>query len=999
MKNRLFFFILIGILGFAAIAWATGMAGIQGTVKDASTDQPLVGCMVNINDGLIQLTTDDRGNFAYWGLPAGRYKLEIKLVGYRTLEVDSLTILANEVNKLALALTPGESDNVEYYRIAVQSKNLQAQSIFTAEDLSHSPRRGVSSHLELANGLIYQDQQFHLLGSRQENIGFYVNGQWATDVVKGGMVLPVIQEAIEAVQVNPISNSADVEPATAGVIQTVLKTGGERFHATVDFHSDKFAGEGTAVLGTFPYQWQNATVTLEGPLFTNRIRYFLAYENTSRGDRLVRFRKGAQIANVVDMNMSNPNNWNGQGSFLGGDTITVEFPDGFTPHNQFTRHRVNATLVYLGQKMNFQSHLLYQWQKQENDRNPWLNILNDRFLYDKTQTVLWGAQFTHNIMPYLSYSVRFHYFSHFSENGDTYLGSDWQSWYDSVAVANATNGEVRYRNRALPDYNYLLGGFLFSRRGYISGNYYKRLQQYIGANVQFVWTPNQHHTIQWGGDVRRYTLRYFQIDPWVMLLAMPYDANYSITHGLPVSYGSIDAVPPDVWLYNGSVMNYGYDLYGNPLNTDKQYGDSVYALGAPHPVFGGFFIQDQWQINHSVTVQLGLRYDYLNADQYQFRNPEAPQFNNTRIINYGELQKAKPFHEFSPRFTTTITRENGDIFRLAVGRFVQMPRLQETQFIPIQTYAALGLPNDNIWALALKPVKSNKFVVGYQHAFPRVGLLDVNLFYQNTTGFTRVGVQANTGGSPLYYRFFNDGQSVYKGIMLSYQSPTIHGFQARLFYTYSVSNGDGGFADSYFKQLYLNQPVPEEIYPLEYHQAQRGMAWLSYTTGKAPSLKWLKNIHIAGIFRFNSGHPYTRMTYPTGLDPFTASVTFGILNYPVQFLEEINASRTPWNTQLDLRVDKTFTIASKMKLTLYARILNVLNKRNVLNVYPATGSDRDDGVVNRSIYNNWKSQYGAAFDALYRSINLDNGGSYYSILGKDLWGHSRQIFIGLKISY
>ena len=66
-------------------------------------------------------------------------------------------------------------------------------------------------------------------------------------------------------------------------------------------------------------------------------------------------------------------------------------------------------------------------------------------------------------------------------------------------------------------------------------------------------------------------------------------------------------------------------------------------------------------------------------------------------------------------------------------------------------------------------------------------------------------------------------------------------------------------------------------------------------------------------------------------------------------LEAINASTTPWNYNLDLRLDKSFSFGD-YGLTVFARVRNLLDARNVLNVYQATGSADDDGFISDAVY-------------------------------------------------
>ena len=73
-------------------------------------------------------------------------------------------------------------------------------------------------------------------------------------------------------------------------------------------------------------------------------------------------------------------------------------------------------------------------------------------------------------------------------------------------------------------------------------------------------------------------------------------------------------------------------------------------------------------------------------------------------------------------------------------------------------------------------------------------------------------------------------------------------------------------------------------------------------------------------------------------------------------LGSINGSRLPWQFLLNLKIDKEWelTMGGKKKkpasLDLYLEILNLLNTMNVVAVYPATGSPKDDGYLSAPEY-------------------------------------------------
>ena len=120
-----------------------------------------------------------------------------------------------------------------------------------------------------------------------------------------------------------------------------------------------------------------------------------------------------------------------------------------------------------------------------------------------------------------------------------------------------------------------------------------------------------------------------------------------------------------------------------------------------------------------------------------------------------------------------------------------------------------------------------------------------------------------------------------------------------------------------------------------------------------------------------------------------------------QQIGAFNSSTTPWTYNVDLKIDKTFDLNERIHLTFYARVLNLFNRKNVLNVYELTGYANDDGMINNDKYTGeFKTMNGEEkYTELYQAINIENGQSYWDILGRQLYSHPRQIMFGVRVSY
>jgi len=79
-------------------------------------------------------------------------------------------------------------------------------------------------------------------------------------------------------------------------------------------------------------------------------------------------------------------------------------------------------------------------------------------------------------------------------------------------------------------------------------------------------------------------------------------------------------------------------------------------------------------------------------------------------------------------------------------------------------------------------------------------------------------------------------------------------------------------------------------------------------------------------------------------------------------------------------------------------VQNLLNTKNVINVYRRSGSAEDDGFLSDpALSGSVVAAQGTGYVDLYRAINLENGTHYFSTTGLDLWGTPRQIRFGVKL--
>ena len=115
-----------------------------------------------------------------------------------------------------------------------------------------------------------------------------------------------------------------------------------------------------------------------------------------------------------------------------------------------------------------------------------------------------------------------------------------------------------------------------------------------------------------------------------------------------------------------------------------------------------------------------------------------------------------------------------------------------------------------------------------------------------------------------------------------------------------------------------------------------------------------------------------------------------------QPVEVLNESVTPWTFQIDARLDKTVSIAG-LDVNFYIWVINLLDTKNVTDVFIQSGSASDDGYLS-TVQGRQQLQtyaaYGSVFEQLYRDY-------YYQtyIMNAGLFGPPRQVRVGLRIDF
>jgi hypothetical protein len=158
-----------------------------------------------------------------------------------------------------------------------------------------------------------------------------------------------------------------------------------------------------------------------------------------------------------------------------------------------------------------------------------------------------------------------------------------------------------------------------------------------------------------------------------------------------------------------------------------------------------------------------------------------------------------------------------------------------------------------------------------------------------------------------------------------------------------------------------------------------------------------KGVGLTALLTFNNGHPYTQefRRYLGSVNVWNWAVTSLLDPRAEQAIEAPNSSRTPRVFNVDVQLGKAIALG-RGQFEIYLNVLNVFNRKHVVNVYPLTGEARVDGALQ----NEFIADYFAPmprFVEFYNAINRDNRWAYMRATGDDLFGAPRQIRLGIKL--
>lgn len=307
-----------------------------------------------------------------------------------------------------------------------------------------------------------------------------------------------------------------------------------------------------------------------------------------------------------------------------------------------------------------------------------------------------------------------------------------------------------------------------------------------------------------------------------------------------------------------------------------------------------------------------------------------------------------------PRISFNFPISDEAIFYAHYDVLTQRPsrnRMDPLDYLYLAHETATTINNPN-----LKSQRTTDYELGFKQTLSASSALSISAFYREMRDmiqYTRIAYAF----PKEYFTFGNIDFGTVKGLSVAYEMRRTKNVSFNANYTLQFADGSGSSSTSGVNIVNSEQPNLRTTLPLDYDQRHNLTASIDFRYGKGkhydgPIVKGypiFENMGVNMVATAGSGTPYSRQINAT------REAMFGI-NDRSNLDGTINGSRLPWRYRLDMRLNKAFDVTwgegeeqKSAAMNVYLQVQNLLNTKNIVEIYQFSGNADDDGYLTTAI--------------------------------------------------
>ncbi len=240
---RLLWVAPVAMLLFAGSAIAQSTGTIVGVVNDAATGKPVAGALIIATSKALQgeqtAVTDARGNYTLTGLPPGLYKLAAQLQGFKPAERTDINLRVDFTLRANIAMVP-EAVQMDEQVVrtgmapAVNIGSAEAGTVVSREFLANVPTtRTFEQVATIAPTATRDNYGVSFAGASSPENNYIIDGLRVSDPSVGTLGTNLLTNFVDQLDIKVGSFMPEYGYSSAGIINTVTKSGGNEFHGSI----------------------------------------------------------------------------------------------------------------------------------------------------------------------------------------------------------------------------------------------------------------------------------------------------------------------------------------------------------------------------------------------------------------------------------------------------------------------------------------------------------------------------------------------------------------------------------------------------------------------------------------------------------------------------------------------------------------------------------------------------------------------------------------------
>jgi hypothetical protein len=616
---------------FSSMANAQAISGVLvGTVRDTS-GAVVAGAQVtaaNVDTNIVQSTvTTGEGDYTIPNLVPGTYKMTAQYKGFSTAVVPNVVVRVEQTTRVDFSLSPGESTQ----QVLVTAEAPLVSS--TTSDIGHVVESGQIERLPL-NGRLFEQLVTIVPGAIQAGWGdfaenpsaagaltptqavvnglpwsgnyYMVDGVHNTEPLNAFISITPPLDSVDSFRVETSNPNAEYGSFGGAIVNLSIKSGTNAYHGEAfDFlRNDDLNARDFFAVARAPYKSNQFGGTFGGPIRKNKLFFFMDYQQlvSHQGQTNVLtlptslqrqgiLTEGAQPAIYDPLNgLPFPNNTIPANRI---DPVAFKVANTIFPApnlsglaNNYVENTVNTVNAPQGDfkidwQLNDRNHVFGRESMAQKDYtspspgNIFMMGGPNSTAFNQNAVVGW----THTFSPTMLNEARFGF-----------------NRFNVVDFANsygiAENNALGIPNGNIPGLPYTSGIAQFNISGFSNTGDpgwtdAKRIANTFEYSESFTWIKGKH-SLKFGADIQRIqsTLTNSQDDPRGIF---NFNGNYTSNQGAP-----------------GTGSPFASFLLGDPNQVVRDFVNTVPAV---RMTFVGLYVQDDYRVTNSLTLNLGLRWD------------------------------------------------------------------------------------------------------------------------------------------------------------------------------------------------------------------------------------------------------------------------------------------------------------------------------------------------------------------------------------------------------